>query len=42
MSLNITMAGDIYNSSGDIIDASLQIFVNNKNNGLTKWSDIFY
>jgi len=42
MSLNITMAGDIYNSSGDIIDASLQIFVNNTNNGLTKWSDVFY
>ena len=41
MSLNITIAGDIYSSAGDIIEASLQVFVNNTNNSKTKWSDVF-
>ena len=41
MGLNITMAGDIYNIAGDVVDAKLQIYVNNSNNDLVKWSDVF-
>jgi len=41
MALNITLAGTIYNSSDIAIDANLQFFTYNKNNGLNKWSDLF-
>jgi len=40
MSLNITLAGTIYNKNGDAVDAKVQVFVYNSNNGLTKWSDV--
>jgi len=40
MALNITLAGNIKDSSGTSIDANVQVLVYNSNNNLKKWSDI--
>lgn len=41
MALNITYAGTLLDSNDNPINGSLQIFVYNKKNGMTKWSDVF-
>jgi len=41
MATNITFAGTVLDKDDNAIDAKLQIFVYNKKNGLTKWSNIF-